>query len=241
MPLEIQDLHAGYGNINVLHGISFRVERGEIVTLIGANGAGKTTALAAIARIPPPEGPRVIRGAIRYQNISLMPIAAHRIVSDFHMALAPEGRHIFGNLTVAENLKLATFARKNKTAVNRDYDRVYGLFPQLTRRRGQRSETLSGGEQQMLTVGRAIMTGCDFLLLDEPSMGLAPVLMMELFQALGELNRDGMTILLIEQNAGVALKFAHRGYVLDAGRIAAEGEAASLRDNPGVKKAYLGG
>ena len=145
-------------------------------------------------------------------------------------------RPIFGNLTVAENLKLATFARKNRTAVNRDYDRVYGLFPQLARRRKQRSETLGGGEQQMLTVGRAIMTGCDFLLLDEPSMGLAPVLMMEMFQALGELNRDGMTILLIEQNAAVALTFAHRGYVLDAAGSRPRVRPRPCATTPGSKR-----
>ncbi|MEW6080129.1 MAG: ABC transporter ATP-binding protein [Thermodesulfobacteriota bacterium] len=241
MLLDVRELHAAYGNIKALHGISFHVDRGEIVTLIGANGAGKTTTLSAITRVPPPEGPRVTRGVVLYQGISLTPIPAHRVVSDFHMALAPEGRHIFGNLTVEENLKLATFSRKNDPALKKDYDRVYGLFPQLARRRKQRGETLSGGEQQMLAVSRALMTGCDFILLDEPSMGLAPLLMMEMFQALRELNVDGMTILLVEQNAHFALKFAHRGYVLDTGKIVAEGNSRDLLDNPEVKKAYLGG
>jgi branched-chain amino acid transport system ATP-binding protein len=241
MLLDVRDLCAAYGNIEALHGISFHIDRGEIVTLIGANGAGKTTALSAITRVPPPEGPRVTRGVLLYEGINLMPIPAHRIVSDFHIALAPEGRHIFGNLTVEENLKLATYARKDGETVKKDYARVYGLFPRMADRRGQRGETLSGGEQQMLAVSRAIMTGCDFILLDEPSMGLAPVLMMEMFKALRELNADGMTILLIEQNANFALKFAHRGYVLDTGKIAAEGDSQALLSNPDVKRAYLGG
>ncbi len=166
---------------------------------------------------------------------------AHNVVTNHKMALAPEGRHIFGNLTVEENLKLATFARKDDKAIEKDYQRVYDLFPKMTERRKQRSETLSGGEQQMLSVGRALMTGCDFILLDEPSMGLAPLLVYDMFRVLKELNNQGMTILLIEQNAHLALKFSHRGYVLDTGEIVAEGPSAELMENPEVKKAYLGG
>ncbi len=241
MLLEIKDLYVQYGNIEALHGISFNVDRGEIVTLIGSNGAGKTTTLHAITRIPPPEGSKVTKGDILYNGKSLLNVSAHLIVSDHHMALAPEGRHIFGNLTVDENLKLATYSRKDDDKLKKDYERVYDLFPKMAERRKQRSETLSGGEQQMLSVSRAIMTDCDFLLLDEPSMGLAPLLMYDMFRVLKLLNEEGMTILLIEQNANLALKFAHRGYVMDTGEIVAEGTADNLINNPDVKKAYLGG
>lgn len=241
MLLEIKDLYVKYGNIEALHGISFHVNRGEIVTLIGANGAGKTTTLHTVTRVPPPEGPKVTAGEILYEGESLLPVEAHNVVMNHKMALAPEGRHIFGNLTVEENLKLATFARKDDKAIEKDYQRVYDLFPKMTERRKQRSETLSGGEQQMLSVGRALMTGCDFILLDEPSMGLAPLLVYDMFRVLKELNNQGMTILLIEQNAHLALKFSHRGYVLDTGEIVAKGPSAELMENPEVKKAYLGG
>ncbi|GAB6146287.1 ABC transporter ATP-binding protein [Desulfocicer niacini] len=241
MLLEIKDLYVKYGNIEALHGISFTVDRGEIVTLIGSNGAGKTTTLHAITRVPPPEGSKVSGGEILYNGQSILNIPAHTIVSDYHIALAPEGRHIFGNLTVEENLKLATYSRKDDASRKKDYDRVYDLFPKMAERRYQRSETLSGGEQQMLSVSRAIMTACDFILLDEPSMGLSPLLMYDMFRVLKTLNEEGMTILLIEQNANLALKFAHRGYVLDTGEIVASGSATDLLDNPDVKKAYLGG
>jgi branched-chain amino acid transport system ATP-binding protein len=158
------------------------------------------------------------------------------------MALVPEGRHIFGNLTVEENLKIATYSRKDGQAeIERDYKRVYTLFPRLDERKKQRSESLSGGEQQMLAVGRAILSGCRVIMLDEPSMGLAPLLMYDMFRTLRELNEEGMTILLIEQNANLALKFAHRGYVIDTGEIVAQGSSAELMENPEVKKAYLGG
>lgn len=241
MLLEIKDLYVKYGNIEALHGISFTVDRGEIVTLIGSNGAGKTTTLHAITRVPPPEGSKVSAGDILYNGQSILNVPAHTIVADYHIALAPEGRHIFGNLTVEENLKLATYSRKDDAARKKDYDRVYDLFPKMAERRYQRSETLSGGEQQMLSVSRAIMTACDFILLDEPSMGLSPLLMYDMFRVLKTLNEEGMTILLIEQNANLALKFAHRGYVLDTGEIVASGSAKDLLDNPDVKKAYLGG
>jgi branched-chain amino acid transport system ATP-binding protein len=241
MLLEIKNLYVKYGNIEALHGISFHVNKGEIVTLIGANGAGKTTTLHTITRVPPPEGPKVSKGDILYKGQSILNTEAHNVVRNCKMALAPEGRHIFGNLTVEENLNLATYARKDEAGITADYTRVYDLFPRLHERRKQRSESLSGGEQQMLSVGRALMTGSDFILLDEPSMGLAPLLMYDMFRALKKLNTQGMTILLIEQNANLALKFAHRGYVLDTGEIVAEGTAESLMENPEVKKAYLGG
>ncbi len=241
MLLEIQDLYVRYGNIESLHGVSLTVDKGEAVTLIGANGAGKTTTLHTITRVPPPEGPKISGGEILYKGKSLLGIDAHTIVQKYKIALVPEGRHIFGNLTVEENLELATYARKDADAIKADYNRVYTLFPRLIERKKQRSESLSGGEQQMLAVGRALMTGCDFLLLDEPSMGLAPLLMYDMFRALKKLNEQGMTILLIEQNARLALQFAHRGYVMDTGEIVAQGTAQELSENPDVKKAYLGG
>ncbi|MEZ4528225.1 MAG: ABC transporter ATP-binding protein [Desulfobacterales bacterium] len=240
MLLEIKDLYVKYGNIEALHGISFFVNPGEIVTLIGANGAGKTTTLHTVTRVPPPEGPRVSGGDILYKGQSILKTEAHAVVQNLKIALAPEGRHIFGNLTVEENLKLATFARKKDPQIQADFERVYTLFPRLTERRKQRSESLSGGEQQMLAVGRALMTGCNFILLDEPSMGLAPLLMYEMFRTLRKLNEAGMTILLIEQNARLALKFAHRAYVLDTGQIVMQGSAQELAENPEVQKAYLG-
>ncbi|MBC7356324.1 MAG: ABC transporter ATP-binding protein [Desulfomicrobiaceae bacterium] len=239
--LTVTNLVVRYGNIEALHGISFTVNQGEIVTLIGANGAGKTTTLHTIARVAPPEGPQVTAGDIQYHGQSILGMEAHQVVRDLHIALAPEGRHIFGNLTVEENLALATYARKDTTRMAQDLELVYHLFPRLAERRHQRSESLSGGEQQMLAVGRALMTGATFLMLDEPSMGLAPLLMYDMFRALKELNAQGMTILLIEQNARVALSFAHRGYVLDTGEITIHGTAQELKDNPDVKKAYLGG
>ena len=239
--LTVSDLHVKYGNIEALHGVSFTVNKGEIVTLIGANGAGKTTTLMSVARLGPPEGPRLTKGTITYNGRSLIDVPAHQVVADLHIALVPEGRHIFGNLTVMDNLTLATYARKDKDRMTTDLDFVFELFPRLAERRKQRSESLSGGEQQMLAVGRALMSGADFILLDEPSMGLAPLLMYDLFRTLKRLNQEGMTILVVEQNAKLALDFAHRGYVLDTGRIVAQGPCAELRDNPEVKKAYLGG
>ena len=239
--LSVENLRVRYGNIEALHGVSFHVEQGEIVTLIGANGAGKTTTLHAIARLPPPEAPKVISGDIRFKGQSLLNVPPHDLVDKLDVALVPEGRHIFGNLTVEENLQLATYGRKGDPTVAHDYERVYELFPRLAERKRQRSEQLSGGEQQMLAVGRALMTKCEFLMLDEPSMGLAPLLMYDMFRTLKRLNEEGLTILLIEQNANLALKFAARGYVLDTGEIVAGGPSAELADDPEVKKAYLGG
>ena len=241
MLLSVENLIVKYGNIQALHGVSFFVNQGEIVTLIGANGAGKTTSLHAITRLPPPEAPRVVSGDIRFKGDSILKTQPSSIVKDLHLALVPEGRHIFGNLSVMENLILATYSRDKNTDFSAEFQRIFDLFPRLEERKNQRSESLSGGEQQMLAVGRALMTGCTFLLLDEPSMGLAPVLKYELFRTLKRLNEEGMTILLIEQNASLALNLAHRGYVLDTGEVAAEGTSEELLDNPEVKKAYLGG
>ena len=241
MLLSVENLEVKYGNIQALHGISFHVNEGEIVTLIGANGAGKTTSLYSICRLPPPEAPKVIAGDIKFRGESILKTRPSDVVKELKMALVPEGRHIFGNLTVMENLQMATYPRGRKTDLSNDYQRVFDLFPRLHERRKQRSESLSGGEQQMLAVGRALMTGCNFLLLDEPSMGLAPLLKYELFRTLKKLNEGGMTILLVEQNAKLALNLAHRGYVLDTGELAAEGTSAELLGNPDVKRAYLGG
>jgi len=241
MLLQVENLEVKYGNIQALHGISFHVNEGEIVTLIGANGAGKTTSLHTITRLPPPEAPRVIAGDIKFQGESILKTKPSDVVKELHLALSPEGRRIFGNLTVMENLKIATYAREKDADLDAEYERIFDLFPRLKERRKQRSESLSGGEQQMLAVGRALMTGCKILLLDEPSMGLAPVLKYELFRKLKQLNEEGMTILLVEQNANLALHLAHRGYVLDTGNIVAEGTSEELLGNPEVKKAYLGG
>ena len=241
MLLSVENLEVKYGNIQALHGISFHVDAGEIVTLIGANGAGKTTSLYAIARLRPPEAPRVTAGDIRFDGQSILKTPPDAVVKDLKLALVPEGRHIFGNLTVQENLELATYSRPKQDDLAQDYQKIFDLFPRLAERRRQRSESLSGGEQQMLAVGRAMMTGCTFLMLDEPSMGLAPVLKYELFRTLKRLNEQGMTILLVEQNAKLALELAHRGYVLDTGNIVAQGTGSDLLGNPEVKKAYLGG
>jgi len=238
--LEVENLHVCYGNIEALHGLSLRVHKGEIVALLGANGAGKSTTLLSIVRVPPPEGPTVVKGRICYNGVDLNNVAPHAVVSRCGIGLVPEGRHIFGNLTVIENLYLATYARKNTHAIESDLERVFTLFPHLSRRKHQRGDTLSGGEQQMLAVGRAFMTGVRFILLDEPSMGLAPRLMHELFLALKELHETGATILFVEQNVHLALKYAHRAYVLEAGRIVMEGSSQELIRSPEIQRAYLG-
>ena len=238
--LEVDDLHVRYGNIEALHGISFHVKEGEIVALLGANGAGKSTTLMSIMRLPPPEGPKLTQGRIAYNGTDLVDVPSHTIVAKHGIGLVPEGRHIFGNLTVFENLKLATYARKDADQIARDYERVFSLFPRLADRKHQRSDTLSGGEQQMLAMGRAFMSGVRCILLDEPSMGLAPFLMQELFRVLKDLNEAGTTILVVEQNASIALRYAHRAYIMETGRIVMEGPAKDLAQNPEVRKAYLG-
>ena len=238
--LRVTNLKAAYGKIEALHGISFHVEAGEIVTLIGANGAGKSTTLKALMRLSPPEAPVVTGGGITFEGASILGIPPHRIVSDIRMTLVPEGRHIFGNLTVMENLKLASWSRRGEDT-DKEIERIFELFPRLAERARQRSDTLSGGEQQMLAVGRALMTKCSVLLLDEPSMGLAPVIMYDMFRTLKRLNAEGLTIIVVEQNAHLALKVADRGYVLDTGEIIAEGPAEELLHKPEIKAAYLGG
>ena len=233
--LSIQDLQVAYGNILALQGISLEVREGEIVTLIGANGAGKSTLLRAISGMVP-----IRSGKINFGGADLGAVPAHRIV-EMGVAHVPEGRGIFANLTVLENLTLATWSRKDRQNLRQEYQHVFDLFPRLAERQGQLAGTLSGGEQQMLAVGRALMTRGRLLLLDEPSMGLAPVLVREIFQTLREINAAGTTILLVEQNARQALKLAHRGYVLETGRLTVAGPANDLMDNPSVKAAYLGG
>jgi branched-chain amino acid transport system ATP-binding protein len=244
MLLEVRDLQVNYGNIQALHGVSFSVDEGEIVTLIGANGAGKSTILMTISRQIPHVaelGGKVTGGSIMYQDEDLLQYEPHQVVNKFGIAQVPEGRRIFGNLSVLENLKLATYSRKDKVQVQKDYKRVFDIFPRLEERKHQRGETLSGGEQQMLAMGRALMTHGQLMLLDEPSMGLAPVLVRDIFETLKEINALGTTILLVEQNANMALKLASRGYVLETGKIVLEGTSAELAANPEVKKAYLGG
>jgi branched-chain amino acid transport system ATP-binding protein len=233
--LSIQDLHVAYGNILALQGVSVEVREGEIVTLIGANGAGKSTLLRAISGIVP-----IRSGRITFGSSDLGSVPAHRIV-ELGVAHVPEGRGIFANLTVQENLKLATWSRKDRKDLRQEYERVFAIFPRLAERQEQPAGTLSGGEQQMLAVARALMTRGRLMLLDEPSMGLAPVLVREIFQTLREINKTGTTILLVEQNARQALKLANRGYVLETGRLTVAGSAAELMDNPRVKAAYLGG
>jgi branched-chain amino acid transport system ATP-binding protein len=238
--LEVEDLYVRYGAIEALHAVSFTVKPGEMVALLGANGAGKSTSLMSIMRLPPPEGPVVTKGRIRYQGVDLLPASTHAVVARHGIGLVPEGRHIFGNLTVLENLKLATYARRDNVQIESDYQRVFALFPRLADRHHQRGDTLSGGEQQMLAMGRAFMSGVRFILLDEPSMGLAPLLMQELFRVLKQLNESGTTILVVEQNARLALQYAHRAYVLEAGRIVMEGPSQELAKNSQIQKAYLG-
>jgi branched-chain amino acid transport system ATP-binding protein len=233
--LSIQDLFVSYGGIRALQGISLDVYEGEIVTLIGANGAGKSTLLRAISGIVPVES-----GTITYGDTNLKSVPAHRIV-EMGVAHVPEGRGIFANLTVLENLKLATWSRKDRSALGQDYEKVFNLFPRLDERKLQLAGTLSGGEQQMLAVGRALMTRGQMVLFDEPSMGLAPVLVREIMQTIKDINQTGTTILLVEQNARQALKIAHRGYVLETGTLTLAGNAKELMDDPKVKAAYLGG
>jgi branched-chain amino acid transport system ATP-binding protein len=237
MLLSVENLRVSYGGIRALHGISFQVDEGEIVCMIGANGAGKSTTLRAISRLVPVEpGTRMT-----YMGEDLLKYRADKVVSELGVSHVPEGRRLFGNLTVMENLRLATFARKNGKDIERDLERVFSLFPRLEERKTQEAGTLSGGEQQMLAVGRALMSGRKMMLLDEPSMGLAPLLMADVFKVLKEINQEGTTILLVEQNARMALQFAQRGYVLENGVLVLGGPSEELAANPEVKKAYLGG
>ena len=231
--LEVRDLHVYYGEIHALKGVSFSVAEGEIVTLLGNNGAGKTTTLRALSGLLAPR-----TGDVRLDQTSLLSIAPHDIVQK-GITHVPEGRRIFNRLSVTENLEMGAYTRADR-AIGQDMERVFAIFPRLKERRVQVAGTLSGGEQQMLAIGRALMAKPRLLLLDEPSMGLAPVLVEQIFETVLTINKQGVTILLVEQNAAMALSIAGRGYVLETGRIALEGGAAELADNPEVRRAYLG-
>jgi branched-chain amino acid transport system ATP-binding protein len=232
--LEVHDIHTYYGNIHALKGISLTVEKGEIVTLIGSNGAGKTTTLRSICGLQKPR-----QGNILLEGEDISPFKAHEIVSK-GVAMVPEGRGIFARLTVAENLDLGAYTRNDRAAIQKDLERVYTIFPRLKERQRQVAGTLSGGEQQMLATGRALMTRPRLLLMDEPSMGLAPVLVEAIFDVIKVINQEGTTILLVEQNALMALSIAHRGYVIQTGQIVLQDTAANLKSNEMVQKAYLG-
>jgi len=235
--LSVENLRVSYDNIKALHGLNFEIAEGEIVCIIGANGAGKSTTLRAISRMIKTEaGTRMT-----LQGRDLLGYSADRVVSELGISHVPEGRRLFDNLTVTENLKLATFARRDDDRIAVDLKRMFTLFPRLEERQNQKAGTMSGGEQQMLAVARAYMSGRRMMLLDEPSMGLAPLLMMNMFKALKEINAEGTTILLVEQNARLALQFAQRGYVIENGRLVLEGRSQELLANADVKKAYLGG
>jgi branched-chain amino acid transport system ATP-binding protein len=232
--LDVQDLWVSYDRISAVRGVSFTVGPGEIVTLIGANGAGKSSILRAVSGMLP-----VTRGRIAFGGEDLRQLPAHLRVKR-GVAHVPEGRGIFGNLTVLENLRLAAYVRRDG-GIQSDLEEVFRLFPRLKERRQQWGNTLSGGEQQMLAVGRALMSRAKLLLLDEPSMGLAPLLVREIFQVIRRINRQGAAILLVEQNANLALEIAHRAYILETGEILLSGAASELRHHPQVLEAYLGG
>ncbi|MDQ3569980.1 MAG: ABC transporter ATP-binding protein [Actinomycetota bacterium] len=237
MLLELEDVHVHYGKVEALKGVSLAVGEGEVVTLIGGNGAGKTTTLRTISGLRP-----VTSGHIRFEGEDIVGLPAHRIV-ELGVCQAPEGRGIFPGMTVMENLEMGAYARQDRSrrALAPDVERVFDLFPRLAERRRQAGGTLSGGEQQMLAIGRALMARPRMVLLDEPSMGLAPRLVTQIFEIVAEINRQGTTILLVEQNAAQALQRASRAYVLETGRVVKHADAASLLDDESVKAAYLGG
>ncbi len=235
MMLEVKNLCVNYGAIRALHGISFDVNQGEIITLIGSNGAGKTTTLHSISNIIKKQS-----GAIIFNGEDITNLAADKIVSK-NLIQVPEGRRVFANLSVLENLQLGAYLRKDRAGINKDIEHVFSLFPRLKERVKQAAGTLSGGEQQMLAMGRALMSRPKLLLLDEPSMGLAPILVDEIFEIIKRINADGTTILLVEQNAFKALSIADRAYVLETGEIIKSGNAAELLNDDSVKNAYLGG
>jgi branched-chain amino acid transport system ATP-binding protein len=232
--LKVDDVHTYYGTIQALKGISIEVHEGEIVTLIGANGAGKSTTLRSINGLNHPR-----EGTITFQGSNITDTPAHEIVR-MGISQSPEGRHVFSRMSVLENLEMGAYQRENRAEISQDLDRVYTLFPRLQERRTQKAGTLSGGEQQMLAMGRALMARPKLLLLDEPSMGLAPIFVEKIFEIIREINQQGTPILLVEQNALMALDIANRGYVLETGHIALADDAKVLRDNEQVRKTYLG-
>ena len=231
--LEVKDLHVYYGEIHALKGVTLSVGKGEIVTILGSNGAGKTTTLRTLSGLLPARA-----GDVRLEGDTLLGVPPHEVVLR-GIAHVPEGRRIFNRLTVLENLEMGAYARRD-AGIEQDLERVFALFPRLKERRTQVAGTLSGGEQQMLAIARALMAAPRILLLDEPSMGLAPILVEQIFETIQGINRQGTTILLVEQNAAMALSIAHRGYVLETGTIALSGTAADLQENPEVRRAYLG-
>ncbi|MDC7294993.1 ABC transporter ATP-binding protein [Butyrivibrio sp. DSM 10294] len=232
--LEIKDLSVYYGVIQALKGISFHVDRGEVVALIGANGAGKTTTLHTLSGLIQAD-----KGTITYKGKELTKLAGHRIVS-LGMAQVPEGRRVFAQMTVLQNLKMGAFTRSDKAELEETLQKVYKRFPRLEERKNQLAGTLSGGEQQMLAMGRALMSHPDIILMDEPSMGLSPIFVNEIFNIIEDVNKDGVTVLLVEQNAKKALSIANRAYVLETGSIVKEGDAKELMNDESIKKAYLG-
>ncbi len=231
--LELSDVHTFYGNIEALKGVSVTVEEGEIVTLIGSNGAGKSTTLRSISGLTPPR-----EGSITFEGNEIGETPPQEIVA-LGISQSPEGRKCFQRMTVRENLELGAYLRRD-TSVQEDLRRVFDLFPRLEERERQKAGTMSGGEQQMLAIGRALMASPKLLLLDEPSMGIAPILVERIYETIAEINKQGTTILLVEQNANFALNVSNRGYVLETGHVALSDEASALRDNPEVQKAYLG-
>jgi branched-chain amino acid transport system ATP-binding protein len=232
--LEVEDIHTFYGNIEALKGISIEVNEGECVTLIGSNGAGKSTTLRSISGLTPPR-----TGSIRLGGVEISQLPPQEIVG-MGICQSPEGRKCFQRMTVRENLELGAYLRRDHTAIGKDLERVYELFPRLREREIQKAGTMSGGEQQMLAIGRALMGSPKLLLLDEPSMGIAPVLVERIYATIAEINQQGTTILLVEQNANFALEVSSRGYVLETGHVSLADASAALRDNPEVQKAYLG-
>src|SRR3954453_10272724 len=232
--LEVDDIQTYYGNIQALKGITIEVNEGECVTLIGSNGAGKSTTLRSISGLTPPRS-----GSIRFDGVEISQLPPQEIVG-LGICQSPEGRKCFQRMTVRENLELGAYLRRDHAGIREDLDRVFDLFPRLQERETQKAGTMSGGEQQMLAIGRALMGRPKVLLLDEPSMGIAPILVERIYQTIAEINKQGTTILLVEQNANYALGVSHRGYVLETGTVALSDASASLRENPDVQKAYLG-
>ena len=232
--LEVSDIHTFYGNIEALKGISLSVEEGEIVTLIGSNGAGKSTTLRSISGLTPPR-----EGSVRFDGREIGETAPQDIVR-LGISLSPEGRHCFPRMSAQENLDLGAYLRNDRNGVSEDLERVFELFPRLKERQKQKAGTMSGGEQQMLAIGRALMARPKLLLLDEPGMGLAPILVERIYETIAEINKQGTTILLVEQNANFALEVAARGYVLETGTVALTDRSDALRRNPDVQRAYLG-